>query len=79
MALASESDGTEERYSFFDEKNTVDFGLDNCFTPHIRVIKKLFKGFHLAPAGTGIVGIGGVSLPEGICLVVFQMTDKVGE
>eukprot|EP00957_Ditylum_brightwellii_P212332 15367190-Ditylum_brightwellii.AAC.2 len=46
---------------------------------HICNLKQLFKELHPALAGTGIVGIGGVSLPEGIGNVVFQITDKDGK
>eukprot|EP00957_Ditylum_brightwellii_P158539 12067762-Ditylum_brightwellii.AAC.1 len=70
MALSSESDGAEERYSFLDEQNTVEFGLNDCCTWHICGIKQFFKELHPAPAGTGIVSIGGFSLPEGIGILV---------
>eukprot|EP00957_Ditylum_brightwellii_P146103 11124154-Ditylum_brightwellii.AAC.1 len=61
-----------------DERISIVFGLDNCCTNHTCGVKKLFKELREAPARKGVLGIGGVSKPEGIGTIVFQVTDDGG-
>eukprot|EP00957_Ditylum_brightwellii_P196146 14945072-Ditylum_brightwellii.AAC.1 len=53
--------------------------MDNCCTNHICGVRELFKDLRKAPEGKGILGIGGVSMPAGIGIIVIQITNSKGE
>eukprot|EP00957_Ditylum_brightwellii_P056272 4265517-Ditylum_brightwellii.AAC.1 len=57
-----------DSYSFAIDldKDTVEFGLDNCCTNHVCFEKKLFKEMRDSPPGMGVLGIGEIEKPMGI-------------
>eukprot|EP00957_Ditylum_brightwellii_P145058 11048066-Ditylum_brightwellii.AAC.1 len=62
-----------------DELMAIEFELDNCCTNYMCCHKWLLKEMRLAPEENGILSIGGVQKPEGIGIVVFQLTDSMGK
>ena len=61
------------------DKDTVEFGLDNCCTNHVCFEKKLFKEMRDPPPGIGVLGIGGIEKPMGIGTIIFKITDSTLE
>eukprot|EP00957_Ditylum_brightwellii_P058016 4399558-Ditylum_brightwellii.AAC.1 len=74
----NDSNDNDIGYSFMDERISVVFGLDKCCTNRICGVRTLFKELKEAPAGKGVIGIGGVCKPGGISIIIFQVTDDEG-